>query len=104
MPYYTHDMGELGSKYKFVGGYSPSWAIPVPHYKVVDADLTARLIAGQTTSMANTARFSLVDSLDAHFELEPTGYDKRDESKAKAWFDTADARLARLIVKSFYIK
>lgn len=106
MAYYTYSLDEIDSSYRAVGGFSIGWPTVIPEYKIVDERFTKKLVVRQTTTMQAAARLSLPSDDLASFEIAPTNYAQfdKDESKAKAWFETADAKLARLIVKSFYVK
>lgn len=105
--YYTaslEDLSTVNESYKAVGGFDASSLAVYPRYKVVDVTSTTRLVAGQQTTMTNTARFTFKDENTGHLEIAPTTTTGFTAGQAKAWFATSDAKTALLIVKSFYLE
>jgi hypothetical protein len=108
MPYYAaviEDLASTSTSFKVLGGYAvPASGDIVPQIKVVDAKFTTGLTAGRQGSATNTARFTNTDGSTGHLEAYPSSTSGYDTSKAKAWFESADGKLAELVIQSFYIQ
>ena len=107
-PFYTaalEDLSTPNASLKVVGGFDPSMATASPRYKVVDTSFTTGLTIGQQASMTNTARLTFKDgNMTGHLEIFPTSANGMTVDQAKAWFTSGDAKMAELIVKSFYFE
>jgi hypothetical protein len=109
MPFHVVNLETLASpnsNLEAIGGYYPN-EVNVPGYWLIDQDFgqNQSLSAGKTSGDGIFLDFTNKDHSASFSALQGDGSSGSDTStQAESWFNTSDAKTARLIIESVYFK